>query len=174
MENLFNFLSAIFALPVENRGPKKITIGAPGCTLTVHKPPVVHPIKTEEGYHAWIGQSKEGRSCFGFATILLPKPADDEEQMKDLLYDFLEDVHQSFDIVCGTGMQYGYNHPGDPEIFGFCEYWQDRQGHDWKVKAWSNGLIMTVLYISNIVEVTLKNQETYLDGISFSKVKLYQ
>jgi hypothetical protein len=168
MENLLSFLAAVFSLNTETRGPSQINIGAPGCTLTVHKPPVIHSIKTEEGYPAWIGQSEEKASRFGFATILLPQPADDEEEMKHLLYKFLDDVHQSFDIVCGIGLTYGYDHPGDPSIFGFCEYWQDRLGHDWKVKAWSNGLLMTVLYISNIGVVSLKDQETYLDGISFS------
>jgi hypothetical protein len=167
MENLLSFLASVFSGSTENRTPSQIRI-APGCTLTVHKPPVVHHLKTEEGYSAYIGQSKERRSRFGFATVLLPAAIADEEEMKHALYLLMEDVYRSFDIVCGTGLSYGYNHPGDPTIFGFTEYWQDKKGHDWKVKAWSNGLVMTVLYISHIGTVSLKDQESYLDGISFS------
>jgi hypothetical protein len=76
--------------------------------------------------------------------------------------------------VYGTGLSYGYTHPGDESIFGFTEYWQDKEGLDWKVKAWTNGQVMTVLYIRNIGRVKLKDQDSYLDGISFSEGKLYQ
>jgi hypothetical protein len=172
MENLLSFLAAAFSSALEK--PGKITIGAPGCTLSVHKPPRVHRIETQEGYPAYIGQSKIREASYGFATVILPEKITDPEVFHKKLYGLLEDVYSSFRIVYGTGLSYGYTHPGDESIFGFTEYWQDKEGLDWKVKAWTNGQVMTVLYIRNIGRVKLKDQDSYLDGISFSEGKLYQ
>jgi hypothetical protein len=175
MENLLSFLAAAFSSALEKRTTGKLTIGAPGCTLTVHKPPTIHRIDTEEGYPAYIGQSKIAESTYGFATVILPVFIDNHDEVKHKLYVLLEDVYSSFRIEYGTGLSYGYNHPGDEAIFGFTEYWQDKDGMDWKVKAWTNGKVMTVLYIRNIGSVSLKDQDSYLDGISFSEGgKLYQ
>jgi hypothetical protein len=172
MENLLSFLAAAFSSALEK--PGKITIGAPGCTLSVHKPPTVHRIETQEGYPAYIGQSKIREASYGFASVILPEKITDPEVFHKKLYGLLEDVYSSFRIVYGTGLSYGYTHPGDESIFGFTEYWQDKEGLDWKVKAWTNGQVMTVLYIRNIGRVKLKDQDSYLDGISFSEGKLYQ
>jgi hypothetical protein len=174
MEKLLSFLAAAFSSALETSTPSKITIGAPGCTLTVHKPPTVHRIETIEGYPAYIGQSKIREATYGFATVVLPEMITDPEVYHHKLFTLLEDVYASFRIVYGTGLSYGYTHPGDEKIFGFTEYWQDKDGMDWKVKAWTNGQVMTVLYIRNIGQVKLRDQDSYLDGISFSGGKLYQ
>jgi hypothetical protein len=167
MENLISFLVSALLPGTEKRGPGKITLGAPGCTLTVHTPPLVYQVKTEEGYNAFIGQSKLHDVTYGFATVFLPFQLLGKELQTNLFL-MMQDVHASFDISFGTGLTYGYNHAGDNTIFGITEYWQDREGNDWKVKGWSNGSVMTVLYIKNIGSVSFKDQECYLDGISFS------
>jgi hypothetical protein len=174
MEKLISFLAAAFSSALETSTPLKITIGAPGCTLTVHKPPTVHRIETQEGYPAYIGQSMINEATYGFATVILPSMITGHDDLQKRLYTLLEDVYSSFRIVYGTGLSYGYTHPGDDRIFGFTEYWQDKGGLDWKVKAWTNGQVMTVLYIRNIGDVKLKDQDSYLDGISFSEGKLFQ
>jgi len=47
------------------------------------------------------------------------------------------------------------------------DYWQDASGADWKVKGYTNGRFLAVLYVSNINEADSARQDQFLDSFHF-------
>ena len=47
------------------------------------------------------------------------------------------------------------------------DYWQDAVGVDCKVKGYTNGRILAVLYVKNISEAEVSRQELFLDSFHF-------
>jgi hypothetical protein len=49
------------------------------------------------------------------------------------------------------------------------DYWQDEEGLDWKVKGYTDGRIIAVLYVKNINDISVEKQDKFLDSFCFSK-----
>ena len=49
------------------------------------------------------------------------------------------------------------------------EYWQDDEGNDWKVKGWTNGRFMALLYVKNFTEESIKEVDEFLNSFRFRK-----
>jgi hypothetical protein len=47
------------------------------------------------------------------------------------------------------------------------DYWQDADRRDWKVKGWTDGASLAVLYIKNIGSVPVLQEEKFLNGRLF-------
>jgi hypothetical protein len=46
------------------------------------------------------------------------------------------------------------------------DYWQDEDEMDWKVKGYTDGQIIAVLYVKNINQSTVEQQDLFLDSFS--------
>ena len=47
-------------------------------------------------------------------------------------------------------------------------YWQDKNAFDWKVKGYTNGKTIAVLYVKNIGASNVKGDDCFLNGLKFS------
>jgi hypothetical protein len=47
------------------------------------------------------------------------------------------------------------------------DYWQDCNKKDWKVKGYTNGKTLAVLYVKNIGNADVKRQDLFLDSFHF-------
>jgi len=50
------------------------------------------------------------------------------------------------------------------------DYWQDCNKKDWKVKGYTDGKTLAVLYVKNIGHVDVKKQDLFLDSFHFESV----
>ena len=48
-------------------------------------------------------------------------------------------------------------------------YWQDCSKKDWKVKGYTDGKTLAVLYVKNIGHVDVKKQDLFLDSFHFGQ-----
>jgi hypothetical protein len=44
------------------------------------------------------------------------------------------------------------------------DYWQDSQGVDYKVKGYTNGRVLAILFVRNISQLDVSLQDQYLDS----------
>jgi hypothetical protein len=70
-------------------------------------------------------------------------------------------------IYCNASMEIEKNN----SLLTITDYWQDKAGIDWKVKGYTNGKVLSLLYVKNISNATVRAHDTYLDGFRFSAVQ---
>jgi hypothetical protein len=168
MENLILLLATAFLFRREERTPKVIALSSCGRTATLPVSPVTRHCKDEKGNTVYVGQAKEGAVVYGFATVELSQILYARKEAEQALFLFMEDMLPSFNIAYTAGLIHGYNHPHSAAVWGMTEYWQDLEGTDWKVKGWTDGRVMTVLYVKGIGYSSIDQQEAYLNSFQFN------
>jgi len=170
MENLFLILATTFFLSRSNRkfGFKRFSIANSGCTILL--PEHAGNFSTsftnaKDIIH--FGETSEGDVTYGSVTIQLLNPLDTLAEAEKVLAQFMHTLQASYDIEHTTGLTLGYTLKGNNEARGIVDYWQDADGIDFKVKGWTNGSIMAVLFIREISQVPVAKQEMYLDSFKF-------
>lgn len=168
MENLILLLATAFLFRRTEETPKRIAVSTCGCTANLPARPITQKIEDEAGNPVYIGQAKEGGCTYGFATVELEQVIYDRAEAEQALFLFMEDMHPSFNIEYTTGLVHGYSHPHSDAVWGMTDYWQDADGVDWKVKGWTDGRIMTVLYVKGIGSLSFAQQDAFLDSFQFN------
>ncbi|MDB5196408.1 MAG: hypothetical protein JWP88_779 [Flaviaesturariibacter sp.] len=168
MENLILLLASAFLFRRTEHVPKRIAVTSCGCTAELPSTPLTQKLEDEKGNTVFIGHAKEDSCTYGFATVELEHVIYDRAQAEQALFLFMEDMHPSFDIEYTTGLLHGYSHPHSDAVWGMTDYWQDADGIDWKVKGWTDGRILTVLYVKGIGSMSLAKQDSFLNSFQFN------
>ena len=80
---------------------------------------------------------------------------------------YLEYLKGNFDITSAAGYGRGHTLNNDPNTRGILDYWKDREKAEWKVKAWTNGSYIGVLYAKSKKELPVNKVDIYLNGFRF-------
>jgi hypothetical protein len=169
MENILLVLATSLLATIRTRRTRIHAIGTTGCTIRMNHDTRFHISETIEGNHMHFGECKDGRSVYGIVLIQFREKGMPANQWKKILTDFAESLYPSFGVAHDTGAEWNYWHPRSPYAIGFVDYLQDRDGVDWKINAWINGNQMVVLYVKNINEASYRNQEQFLDSLTFPR-----
>lgn len=118
--------------------------------------------QTKTGDLVQMRECKEGDVTYGVIAI---KPKDQYPDLTDaekVLLAFMEQLQYSFAIQHTTGLHVEtYLQRNKTSI---TNYWRDHEQTDWKVKGWTNGTTLAVLYIKNIGSVPVGKEESFLNG----------
>ncbi|RYZ56087.1 MAG: hypothetical protein EOP49_01245 [Sphingobacteriales bacterium] len=168
MSNLFSALASALFGRNSNEEPRRFRCSSDGATLQFYTAPWVHQSYDSEGNEVFTGQSLDNKAIYGFVTCRLARPLSDRTVAEQRLFLFMEEMHPHFDIECTTGLDHGLEHPRYEDAVGMSEYWQDSKGKDWKVVAWTDGSLMTLLYIKNISIIDFRRQDAYFASFEFA------
>jgi hypothetical protein len=121
--------------------------------------------RTKTGDLVQVRECNENDITYGIISIKLKNTYSNLNDAEKTLRAFMERLQQSFAIQHATGLHV--------ETFlmngrsAITNYWQDAAQRDWKVKGWTDGARMAVLYIKNIGLVSVAKEEYFLDGAFF-------
>lgn len=164
MENLLLFLATTFVLRLSStRKFKKEFIEETGFSVMQLSPyPEYSTSKTSCGDELYFNESIEDETTYGIICIHLNKPYD-IGTAETLLTHYINKLKKPFHIRHNVGIQsdFDWNHESTKAV---CDYWQDAKGKDWKIKGYTNGEIMAILYVKNIAEISVAKQDLFLDS----------
>jgi hypothetical protein len=83
-----------------------------------------------------------------------------------ILYKYMQTLRAPLGIIANLKIEKCAD--SKPGIIELQDYWQDEQGKDWKVKAYTNGRVVCILYVKNIGATTVKQHDRFLNGFRFS------
>ncbi|MGE5519224.1 MAG: hypothetical protein ACM3VS_04780 [Candidatus Dadabacteria bacterium] len=83
-----------------------------------------------------------------------------------ILLKYLQMIRKPLGIVATYKIEKCQN--GKDDVSEFVDYWQDEEGKDWKVKAYTNGRVISILYVKNIGNTSVKDHDKFLNGLRFS------
>lgn len=79
--------------------------------------------------------------------IKLKEAVEDIQQAEDISICYLDYLKKTFDIVSATGYGKGHRLQGKENTRGIIDCWKDKEGYGWKIKAWTEGKFIGVLYV---------------------------
>jgi hypothetical protein len=171
MENILLLLATTLILSRSKNkyGFKKYSIGHSGCTLLLPDDPgSFNPKFTSNGDLMYVTETSEGKITYGCVTIILKEPTDNMAEAEKTLAKFMHTLQKSYDIDHTVGLSLGHLQRGNSYARGIVDYWQDAAEVDWKLKGWTNGRILSVVYVSNITDLPTEKMDMFLNSFRFS------
>ena len=165
MENLFLLLASGFTLRIPKKKFKRYLLGAPGCsTYLVTGNTTVHFKHTKDGDRVYFYDQCVDGVTFGFISVQM-KEVYTLQQAENILVQYINRVRKPFHIAVNIAKEIEKKE----HQVTINDYWQDEMGTDWKIKGYTNGKTIAVLYVKNISDSLVDEQDTFLNGFKFSR-----
>jgi hypothetical protein len=167
MENLLLFLATSLVIRFSSTKRIKLQfIGNTGCSALLSSDNKLDATLTRSGDHLYFHEFKDQNVTYGLICIQMNHeytPADAEEMLRS----YIDKLRDPFYILHSTGIHddADWNSETSKTIV---DYWQDSNKKDWKVKGYTNGKALAVLYVKNIGHVDVKKQDVFLDSFHFN------
>lgn len=168
MENLILFLATSFVIRFSSSQRIKLqTIGNTGCSALLSSAGSLDSTLTQSGDRLYFHEFKDTGVTYGLICVHMQdeyKLADAEQMLKS----YIEKLRGPFYILHNTGLHddADWNSETTSTIV---DYWQDCSKKDWKVKGYTDGKTLAVLYVKNIGHVDVKKQDLFLDSFHFGQ-----
>lgn len=170
MQNLIFLLTTSLVLSYSTRTFRRRFISNTGCSLKMPGETFrLDKTFSETGDAIYMGDQVKGKATYGFILAKLDDKITEIKEAEHLLYDFLEGLLHPLSIEYTTGLSAGLHNKHCKSAVGMVDYWQDDLGSDWKVKGWTNGNYMAVLYVKNFTEENILEVDAFLNGFRFRK-----
>jgi hypothetical protein len=164
MESLFMFLATSLMLRIPNPKFKRYLIGQSGCaSLLISANNQLHIKHTKDGDVIYFNDTSVGGVTYGLICVHM-KQLSTLPQAEKILVQYINRVRRPLGIAYNILME-AEKAAGQTTI---TDYWQDEQGVDWKIKGYTNGKTVAVLYVKNVTEAAVKEHEAFLNGFRFS------
>jgi hypothetical protein len=166
MENLLLFLATSLVIRFSSSKRIKLQfIGNTGCSALLSSDNKLDSTLTQSGDHLYFHEFKDQNVTYGMICIQMNHkytPAEAEEMLRS----YIDKLRGPFYILHNTGIHddADWNSETSKTIV---DYWQDSNKKDWKVKGYTDGKALAVLYVKNIGHVDVKKQDIFLDSFHF-------
>jgi hypothetical protein len=166
MENLILFLAT--SLVIRFSSSKKIKlqfIGNTGCSALLSADTKLESSLTQSGDELYFHEFKDKNVTYGIICVDMNEKYSLAEA-EEMLRSYIESLRGPLYILHNTGIHEDadWNSETSKTIV---DYWQDCSKKDWKVKGYTNGKTLAVLYVKNIGNADVKNQDFFLDSFHF-------
>jgi hypothetical protein len=136
----------------------------PGCSALLNSASrTLHVRRTRDGDRLHFNEYTADSVTYGMVCVRLQN-ACTLNKAEDILLQFLRRCRRPLHIRHSSTPEI----ESDGKLLTVTDYWQDKAGIDWKVKGYTNGKVISILYVKNISDTTVKAHDTYLDGFRFS------
>lgn len=167
MENLILFLatSLVFRFSSSKR-IKLQSIGDAGCSALLSSDNKLESTLTQSGDQLYFHEFKDKNVTYGIICVDMTHQYSLNES-EEILRSYIDKLKGPFFILHSTGIHddADWNSETSKTVV---DYWQDYSKKDWKVKGYTNGKTLAVLYVKNIGHVDVKKQDFFLDSFHFS------
>lgn len=168
MENLVFFLATSFVLRLSSsRNVKTNVIGNTGCSSLFYSRGQSDSCITPDGDRLYCSKFSENKVSYGLICVQFSESYEMNKAVQ-LLTHYINKLKTSFRVLHDTGIQKDVDWNSEYST-ALVDYWQDAEKKDWKVKGYTNGDVMAVLYVKNISEADVKKQDIFLDSFHFGE-----
>lgn len=169
MENLILFLATSLVIRFSSSKRIKLQfIGDTGCSALLSSDNKLDSNLSQSGDRLYFQEFKDKGVTYGMICIQMK----DEYELceaEDMLRSYVESLKGPLYILHNTGIHdvADWNSESTRTVV---DYWQDCSKKDWKVKGYTDGKMLAVLYVKNIGHVDVKKQDLFLDSFHFESV----
>lgn len=150
----------------------RVAISGTGCTVEVFCfPGRFDAYDLEDGSTVYADDCEKDGVTWGIYCVKLLKPVNDLDAAEDTVISYLDFLKLDYGIVSSKGYDKGHKLNKDETTRGIFDKWEDVDKGKWKVKAWTNGKFIGVLYVHSNKELPDKKAELFLESFRFPGMK---
>jgi hypothetical protein len=167
MENLILILATSFVIRFSSSKKIKLQfIGNTGCSALLSSESKLASTVTQSGDQLYFHEFKDKNVTYGMICIDMDHQYSLGEA-EEMLRSYIDQLKGPLYILHNTGIHEDadWNSETSKTIV---DYWQDCSKKDWKVKGYTNGKMLAVLYVKNIGSADVKKQDFFLDSFHFN------
>lgn len=150
-----------------SQNPKKYAVSNSGCSLYTYCEPKFDVDYSEDSSKVYTGECTSGQVTYGLICIRLLHPVSDLNMAEDLVIAYLDYLKVNFEITTAAGYGKGHRLNNNDNARGIIDYWLDKEKANWKIKAWTDGKFIGVLYAKSKKVLPETKVEFFLNGFRF-------
>jgi hypothetical protein len=104
---------------------------------------------------------------YGVINIKLHQAFENLDQAQESMIRYLDYLKTSFKITLSAGYGKGHRLNSNENTCGVIDYWADSDKNNWKIKGWTNGKYIGILYVYSTKELPELKLNIYLDSFRF-------
>lgn len=171
MMKLNRIICALLVLVVSNTSYsqtlKKVPVSTSGCTVYTYCEMKFEISKSVDSSNVYMGECVNGDVTYGVIAVKLSNRPDNLVMAEDLLIAFLDHLKKSYSITNAAGYGRGYRLNNNENTRGVLDYWEDGEKNKWKVKGWTDGRYIGVMYGYSKKEMLEGKVNVFLEGLRF-------
>lgn len=147
---------------------KKYPIGETGCAAYFFCDPGTFNLSySEDSSKIYMGECLTGETYYGLICVQLNQSISKIAEAEDVMLSYLDYLKTAFKVTSAAGYGKGHRLRNKENIHGIIDYWKDESGINLKVKGWTDGNFIMVLYAKSAKELVETKANVFLDGIIF-------
>lgn len=173
MRSLPLLFLCLIALPVWSQpSTTRVQISNTGCTAEVFCAPGRFDVyDVEDGSTVYADDCEKDGVTYGIYCVKLKTPVTNLDAAEDTVITYLDFLQLDYGIVKTKGYDKGHRLRKNELTRGIYDTWEDADKNKWKIKAWTNGTYICVLYMHSAKELPDKKSEIFLEGLRFPGMK---
>ena len=162
------FLLLVGATALYSQSLKKYDIGNSGCSVYSFCDHGKFDLaNSQDSAKVYTSECGNADTYYGVICIKLVEDIVLLSEAEDLLVTYLDYLKTTFKITSAAGYGKGHLLKGKTDTRGIIDYWKDDEKNNWKVKGWTNGKFITVLYAYSKKELPEQKVNVFLDVLLF-------
>lgn len=146
---------------------KKVPISNSGCSVYTYCDFRFESEYSEDSSLVYVSECVKEEMNYGVICVKLLQPAENLDRAEESLIIYLDYLKTSFKILRSAGYGKGHRLANNVNTRGVLDYWEDSEKNNWKIKAWTDGKFIGVLYGYSAKELAESNLNVFLDGFRF-------
>lgn len=144
---------------------KKYAISNSGCSAYFFCDPGSYDVSySEDSSMVYSGECTIDEEYYGVICIKLSQQIADLNTAEGVMESYLDFLKTNFKITSAVGYGKGHYLKERKDTRGMIDYWQDEDKFNWKVKAWTDGKYIAVLFAYSKTELKETKVNVFLDG----------
>lgn len=127
---------------------KKYSISNSGCAAYMFCNPGEFEISySPDSSVVYTAECKSDSLHYGIICVKMKAGVADSEDAEQILISYLDFLKRQLSVTSSAGYGKGHALTSNSAARGVIDYWKDKDGNDWKIKGWTDGKFMSVLYV---------------------------
>ncbi len=147
---------------------KKYNVGTSGCAVYTYCDLSNAEMNlSPDSSEVYTAECRNEDVHYGAICVKLSQPASDLDVAENLLIQYLDFLKPTFEVNNSVGYGKGHRLKGNDQTRGIIDYWTDKDTNNIKVKGWTNGNFIVVLYAYSQKDLPETKVNVYLDSLVF-------
>ena len=157
-------LVLLITIDATAQGLKKYPVSNSGCFIYSYCDSKYDVDKSEDSSLVYTGGCAVADITYGTICIKLLNPVADLTIAEDLVISYLDYLKLNFEIKKATGYGKGHYLNSNEKTRGILDYWEDASLNKWKIKAWTDGKFIGIMYAFSKKELPEMKINAFLDS----------
>jgi len=144
---------------------KKYDISNSGCSIHMFCQPARFDKEIAlDSSTAYFARCTKNEITYGLVCIKLHQEVNNLNLAQTEMLSYLEYLKVEFEIITAKGYEKGFKLKDRADTRGVLDYWSDNKNNNWKMKAYTDGKFIAILYAFSRKEMPEEIVNNYLDG----------